>query len=129
VSTAVATAVHKKVIIIEPDEAVRSALAALLMGRGWDVLALDCASGLSGLESAENVIALLCECDLPDLTAGQVLDYAQSVAVPVIFTGHGQQVQEAVDLVRLGARDFLEKPFRPNRLLSLLDGLAAPVRP
>ena len=58
------------------------------------------------------------------MSAGQILDYGQSFGIPVIFTGHGQQVQEAVDLLRLGARDFLEKPFRPARLLSLLNRLS-----
>ena len=117
-------ALRETIIVIEPDEAVRSALSAMLSQHGWNVLAYDCGSHLGQLEPTDQVIALLCESDLPDMSAGQILDYGQSFGIPVIFTGHGQQVQEAVDLLRLGARDFLEKPFRPARLLSLLDRLS-----
>ena len=123
--TSVEPALRKTIIVIEPDEAVRTALSAMLSQHGWSVLAFDCGSNLVNLEMTANTLALLCESDLPDLTAGQVLDFGQSFGVPVIFTSHGQQVQEAVDLLRLGARDFLEKPFLPARLLSLLDRLSS----
>ena len=117
-------ALRETIIVIEPDEAVRSALSAMLSQHGWNVLAYDCGSHLGQLEPTGQMIALLCESDLPDMSAGQILDYGQSFGRPVIFTGHGQQVQEAVDLLRLGARDFLEKPFRPARLLALLNRLS-----
>ncbi len=43
--------------------------------------------------------------------------------VPVIFTGHDLPVQDAVDLVREGGYDYLEKPFQQERLLDLLKHL------
>ena len=43
--------------------------------------------------------------------------------VPVVFTGHDLPLQGAVDLIRQGAMDFLDKPFPQSRLLDLLERL------
>ena len=63
---------------------------------------------------------VLCESLLPDVAARDVLTRCQLRGIPIIFLGHGREVQDAVDLVRLGAIDFLEKPFPQSRLLDVL---------
>ena len=45
--------------------------------------------------------------------------------VPVIFTGHDLSLQGAVDLIRQGACDFLDKPFPQGRLVDLLNEMAS----
>jgi DNA-binding NtrC family response regulator len=112
------------VTLVEPDEAVRSALTTLLEGRGWKVLALDSGERLGNSLHEGTPVAVVCESTLPDMTAVNVLDECRRYRVPVVFLGHQTQVQNAVDLVRMGARDFLEKPFPQDRLLSLLENLA-----
>jgi len=112
------------VTLVEPDEAVRSALTTLLEGRGWKVLALEDGESLGSSLHEGTPIAVVCESTLPDMTAVKVLDECRRYHVPVVFLGHQTQVQNAVDLVRMGARDFLEKPFPQDRLLSLLENLA-----
>jgi FixJ family two-component response regulator len=44
--------------------------------------------------------------------------------MPVVFTGHDLPLQGAVDLIRQGAVDFLDKPFPQSRLLELLNRLS-----
>jgi len=58
---------------------------------------------------------------LPGMDASHVLTLCMEQQVPLIFTGHEQAVQQAVDLVRHGAADYLEKPFSQARLLHLLE--------
>ena len=111
------------ITLVEPDEAVREALTALLEGRGWAVDALTCGAELETAMRCGAVHAVVCESALPDHAAEDVLRKCRDRQVPVIFLGHGQDVQRAVDLVRHGAMDFLEKPFRHSRLLALLDSL------
>lgn len=112
------------VTLIEPDEAVRAALTALLEGRGWQVLALGSAEHLDDSLNQSPPFAVVCESTLPDTTAIAVLDLCRDHRIPVVFLGHKMEVQSAVDLVRMGAHDFLEKPFPQARLLKLLDNLA-----
>ncbi len=115
---------EKLIILIEPDEAVRSAISTLLRQHGWKIRAQANAAGLDDLLHKTRPVALISESKLPDMSAKQVLESSGKNSIPTIFLGHGREVQNAVDLIQLGARDFLEKPFPQGRLLSLLDSLA-----
>ena len=119
-----AAASQHTMILIEPDDAVRTALLTLLSGRGWDVVGRADASELDAMISDSRCDAIISESVLPDRSAADVLEAARQHGVPVIFTGHEQAVQRAVDLVRMGALDFLEKPFPQARLIALLDALS-----
>ena len=113
------------VTLVEPDEAVRLALTTLFEDQGWQVAALDNGEMLEETLQTTAPFAVVCESSLPDQTASNVLDTCRRRSIPVVFLGHQTEVQSAVDLVRKGAEDFLEKPFPQRRLLDLLDGLAA----
>ena len=115
--------VNKNVVLIEPDKAVRAALNTLLQGLGWRVTALKTGQRLESVLGNSNISAIISESDLPDQLATAVLELGEAQKIPVIFLGHSQQVQDAVDLMRLGAKDFLEKPFPQARLIRLLDSL------
>jgi DNA-binding NtrC family response regulator len=117
------------ITLVEPDEAVRSALTTLLEDRGWEVNALDSGVHLEEILTTAQPMAVVCEASLPDQSAASVLDTCRAHHVPVVFLGHQTEVQSAVDLVRMGAEDFLEKPFPQARLLNLLDSLAAAETP
>lgn len=109
--------------LLEPDDSVRDALLTLLQGQGWVVeLAMD-ASELGELLQAWDVAAVISEADMPGAAASEILEVCSARHVPVIFTGHDQRVQAAVDLVRQGADDYLDKPFSHQRLLDLLNRL------
>ena len=115
----------KLILLLEPDEAVRSALSAMLRQHGWQVEAHADGKALDILLTRLAPLAIICESLLPDIKARKVLETAGRKLVPVVFLGHVREVQDAVDLMRLGARDFLEKPFPQKRLLKILEKLAA----
>lgn len=123
-------------VLIEPDPSVRDALSMLLHGEGWAIrYAEDCleleriidqhGSGGGGAADAEGALtAVISESSLPKCTPGEILELSLSRGLPVVFTGHDLPLQGAVDLIRQGAVDFLDKPFPQSRLLDLLDRLA-----
>lgn len=110
-------------VLIEPDVSVRDALKLLLNGEGWQVLCLDDCGQLVAAIQDESVVAVISESSLPDCTPQEVFEQCSKHSLPVIFTGHDQSLQGAVDLIRQGALDFLDKPFPQSRLLDLLEGL------
>jgi len=112
------------VVLIEPDVPVRDALSILLKGEGWQVYCLDGCSELIKAIQDKSVAAVITESSLPDCTPQEVLEHCSRFNLPVIFTGHDLSLQGAVDLIRQGATDFLDKPFPQSRLLDLLDGLS-----
>jgi two-component system C4-dicarboxylate transport response regulator DctD len=113
------------VVLLEPDESVRDALAILLRGESWDVRALDACDELGEVLSEQRVVAVVSESTLPDCTPERILSQCNENRVPVIFTGHNLSLQGAVDLIRQGASDFLDKPFPQGRLVDLLKEIAA----
>jgi len=111
------------VVLIEPDIPVRDALNVLLEGEGWQVFCLGGCDELDAVIRDQSVVAVISESSLPDCTPQEVLERCSKYKLPVVFTGHDLSLQGAVDLIRQGATDFLDKPFPQSRLLDLLDGL------
>lgn len=110
-------------LLNEPDESVRDALTVLLEGENWSVrIAADCSDLVAAVESGD-ITAVISESSLPDCTPGEILERCKQCGVPIVFTGHDLPLQGAVDLIRQGAVDFLDKPFPQARLLDLLEGL------
>ena len=112
-----------RVVLIEPDANVRDALTVLLRGEGWEVLAAPDCSDLPAAMEAGGLTAVISESSLPDCAPQDILEQCARRGLPVVFTGHDLPLQCAVDLIRQGAADFLDKPFPQSRLLELLDRL------
>jgi DNA-binding NtrC family response regulator len=101
-----------RVLLVDDDSTFRGVMTAELTRRGYEVVAA--ASGAEALELAPRVdpdITLL-DLHLPDIDGIDVLERLQernpSTAV-VVLTGHGT-IDTAIRAIRLGARDYLEKP-------------------
>jgi len=110
-------------VLLEPDESVCDALQTLLQGRGWAVETARDARGLETLLKKLRVKAVISEASLPNCQAADILRACARQQVPVIFTGYDLPAQTAVDLIRQGGHDYLEKPFQQERLLDLLKRL------
>jgi DNA-binding NtrC family response regulator len=116
---------HKGIVVlIEPDASIREALMFLLQSEGWAVNGLEGCTGLTAAIGHEDVVAVVSESSLPDCTPEEILDQCKKSGLPVIFTGHDMSLQGAVDLIRQGASDFLDKPFPQDGLVNLLNGLS-----
>jgi FixJ family two-component response regulator len=113
------------VLLNEPDESVRDALTVLLQGENWTVKQAGKRDELAAEIAAGGVTAVVSESSLPESSPAEILDLCKRSGVPVVFTGHDIPLQGAVDLIRQGAVDFLDKPFPQSRLLDLLEGLRA----
>jgi len=114
---------NKTVVLIEPDMSVRDALTVLLEGENWRVYGVEKCHDLAAVIEENNVVAVISEASLPDCTPQEIFERCSRQELPVIFMGHDLSLQSAVDLIRQGAMDFLDKPFPQSRLLDLLDRL------
>jgi two-component system response regulator TtrR len=116
--------VEKVVCLLEPDEAVRTALTVLLRQRGWQVRIVDKASDLASWLDDHIVNAVITESSLPGMSAEQVLKICRGRNIPALFMGHVSDLEAAVSLMRSGAADFFEKPFDQQRLIQVLNKYA-----
>jgi two-component system response regulator FixJ len=107
------------ICVVDDDEAVRDSLAALFEAEGFEVASF--ASGRDfldgGLTRAGCVVS---DVRMPDMNGHELLAVlSQRASAPpvIMITGHGD-VPMAVRAMRLGAVDFLEKPFDAGMLLA-----------
>jgi two-component system, NtrC family, nitrogen regulation response regulator NtrX len=108
-----------KILVIDDERAIRNTLKEVLEYEKHEVdLAED---GPSGLEmfNANSYDIILCDIKMAKMDGIEVLQkiYETSSDVPVVMiSGHGN-IDTAVEAIKKGAFDFLEKPLDLNRLL------------
>lgn len=112
------------VYVVDDDEAVRDSLRWLLEGNGFRVTCFDSAerfiANLTAIQSQR--ACLILDVRMPGMTGTELHEELidRGVQVPLIFiTGHGN-VPMAVDSMKKGAVDFLEKPFNDTQLCALV---------
>jgi DNA-binding NarL/FixJ family response regulator len=115
----------KKILIVDDDTALRTALIRYLEKRGYSVR--HAASGLEGLTQFEE--------DHPDLVVSDVimpemdgLEFCRRLRslragqlVPFIFLSSRGEVEDRVQGHSIGADDYLIKPFEPRELLAKIE--------
>jgi two-component system response regulator FixJ len=105
--------------IVDDDEAVRQSLAFMLSSAGVAVRLYDSAkSFLDGLEHVQ-CGCLITDVRMPDMTGIELLHCIKRRApcLPaIVITGHGD-VPLAVEAMKAGAIDFIEKPFDEQAIL------------
>jgi two-component system response regulator FixJ len=109
--------------IVDDDEAVRQSLAFLLSTAGVPVRIYDSATSfLDALPSLQSG-CLITDVRMPDLTGIELLQHlkAKAIDLPVIvITGHGD-IPLAVEAMKSGAVDFIEKPFAEESILKAVE--------
>ncbi|MBP9159097.1 MAG: response regulator transcription factor [Sphingobium sp.] len=114
--------------IVDDDPAVRDALQWLLQSRGVPSRAWESAESFLAVASHDLCGCLLLDVRMPGMSGIELFDRlgALECRLPVIFlTGHGD-VPMAVQALKDGAFDFVEKPYDDNALVDKV--LAATAR-
>lgn len=108
-----------KILVIDDEKAIRNTLKDILEVEGYSVDVAE--DGHAGLEMFDNgnYELVLCDIKMPQMDGIEVLEKLQERQpdVPVVMiSGHGN-IDTAVDAIKKGAFDFIEKPLDLNRLL------------
>lgn len=110
----------KPLIRLVDDEVDQlTALEMLLSGQGWDVATYTGAREFLTSDMPSRPGCLILDVRMPGLSGLELQDEMnrREYPLPIIFlTGHGD-IEMAVHTVRKGARDFLQKPVDPEKLL------------
>lgn len=105
--------------IVDDDEAVRQSLAFMLSAAGLPVRLYESATVfLDALKSVQPG-CLITDIRMPDMTGIELLHALRSKACrlpAIVITGHGD-VPLAVEAMKAGAIDFIEKPFDEESIL------------
>ncbi|MGA7674605.1 MAG: response regulator FixJ [Rhizomicrobium sp.] len=108
-----------KVFVVDDDPDVRDSLAMLLESSGYAAQCYESAAAFLASESPNARGCLIVDIQMPDMTGlelqNQLVARRSPLAV-VVMTGHGD-IPIAVQAMKAGAVDFLEKPFEDDVLL------------
>ncbi len=116
------------ILVIDDDDGVRKTTVGLLQARGHPTLAAPTVREALRLFAERRPAAVLLDLKLPDGAGIDVLRELQRQApgTPVIVVSGYGSVGEAVEAMRVGATDFIEKPVSRDRLFELLDRVLRP---
>jgi FixJ family two-component response regulator len=111
------------VYVVDDDEAVRDSLQWLLEGKDYRVKCFDSAESFLSRFDPREVACLIADIRMEGMSGLELQDrlIERKSPLPVVFiTGHGD-VPMAVNTMKKGAMDFIEKPFKEDELLPLVE--------
>jgi two-component system response regulator FixJ len=112
-----------RVYVIDDDEAMRDSLNFLLESSGFDVTLFDNAQNFLAALPTLPFGCVVSDVRMPGIDGIELLKRmkASHGSFPIlVMTGHGD-VPLAVEAMKLGAVDFLEKPFEDERLIAMIE--------
>jgi diguanylate cyclase (GGDEF)-like protein len=124
------TPVHSRVLVVDDDREVRDALAEVLSENGYEaVTAKDGDDALATLDRDEGIDLVLLDMNMPEPDGFDILrrlkTYDRRREIPVICLSARSAVEDKVAGLKLGAADYLAKPFDVQELFARM---ARPLR-
>ena len=111
-----------KILVIDDERSIRNSLKEILSDEGHEVDTAE--DGAAGLEMAdkEKYNAIFCDIKMTGMDGMEVLDKLVAAGIDaavVMISGHGD-IDTAVECMKKGAFDFIQKPLDLNRILITL---------
>jgi DNA-binding NtrC family response regulator len=112
----------ERILVVDDEEANREFLQELLQHEGYAVE--TAADGFAGLQLLEQqpVHVLLSDLRMPGMNGVDLIRQAKELSpstIGLIFTGYAT-IETAVDAIKAGAYDYINKPFRADEILIVL---------
>ena len=111
------------VYVVDDDEAVRDSLQWLLEGKEYRVRCFESAESFLSRYDPREVACLIVDIRMSGMTGLELQNRLVEIHSPlpiVVITGHGD-VPMAVDTMKKGAMDFIQKPFKEDQLVALVE--------
>ncbi|GEC14118.1 response regulator FixJ [Nitrobacter winogradskyi] len=111
------------VYVIDDDPTIRDSLDFLLGSANFDVTLFDTAADFLDSHSGLGFGCVVSDVRMPGIDGMDLLRRLKAHASPlpvIIMTGHGD-IPLAVEAMKLGAIDFIEKPFEDERLIGMIE--------
>ena len=118
------------VYVVDDDEAVRDSLQWMLEGKDYRVRCFDSAESFLSRYDPREVACLIADIRMGGMTGLELQSklIENNSPLPLAFiTGHGD-VPMAVDTMKKGAMDFIQKPFNDGQLLPLVERMLEQAR-
>ncbi len=113
----------KSILIIEDEKPISNLIKSTLTAEGYSC---DCAfDGMEGADLIEQkqYSLILLDLMLPEISGYELLDYIRSTGIPVIIISAMSEVSDRIRGLRMGADDYLCKPFQIGELVARVESV------
>lgn len=112
-----------KILIVEDDASIANLIKINLTAEGYEcVCAFDGKMGANYIEK-DSFDLILLDIMLPEIDGYELLEYIKPMGTPVIFLTAKSSVNDRIKGLRLGADDYIVKPFQIGELLARVEAL------
>jgi DNA-binding NtrC family response regulator len=108
-----------KILIIDDERSIRNSLKEILTDEGYDVDVAEDGNVALEMVDKDKYNVIFCDIKMPNMSGIEVLDKFNEEGVEaavVMISGHGD-IDTAVECIKKGAFDFIQKPLDLNRIL------------
>ena len=108
-----------KILVVDDERPIRNSMKEILMDEGYDTEIAEDGPTALALVDKEKFDIIFCDIKMPGMEGTEVLEklVADGVeAAIVMISGHGD-IETAVECIKKGAFDFIQKPLDLNRIL------------
>ena len=111
---------QKRILVVD-DDSMNLMRTKMILGQEYQVVLAE--SGLEALnklqEEEEQIDMVLLDIDMPEMNGIETFERMKDFAadIPVIFLTASGAEDDVVSAIRLGAVNYLKKPFRPQELM------------
>ncbi len=108
-----------KILIIDDERSIRNSLKEILVDEGYDVDVAENGAQGCAMVDKEKYSVIFCDIKMPEMDGMEVLDKFAEMGVDsavIMISGHGD-IDTAVECIKKGAFDFIQKPLDLNRIL------------
>ena len=109
----------KKKILVVDDDSMNLSRTKIILGKDYDVLLAN--SGVEALVKLKNerIDLVLLDIDMPEMNGIETFERMKDFAagIPVIFLTASGLEEDVHNAIKLGAVNYLKKPFRPQELI------------
>lgn len=108
----------KRILVIDDEAVIRSALIRLLNRNSYDVVAVGSVSEAEAEHDARSFDLIIADLRLPGAAGTDIIDKANGT--PVLIMTSYASVRSAVESMRLGAVDYIAKPFDHDEMIMVV---------
>jgi FixJ family two-component response regulator len=112
-----------EIFVVDDDPAVRETLTVVLSAGGYQVICFADGAALLAVARSRTPSCILLDVNIPGKSGLDILKelHGEDYAAPIFMISGQGDIAMAVEAIKNGALDFIEKPFRGSEIVSRLD--------
>src|ERR1700753_2587780 len=112
-----------EIFVVDDDPAVRETLSVVLSSGGYDVICFADGAALLNVARGRTPAAILLDVHIPGTSGLDILKelHGEDYPAPIFMISGQGDIAMAVNAIKNGALDFIEKPFRGSEIVARLD--------